>query len=194
MAAAKVLTISTGALASLLGVTGHTVANWVEAGDLKAYRTKSGNQGKHRITIESALALARRRGMPVEHLESLLAGRGRIACLACPSVLVVANGSGEDLRQALLQARFDVSQAPNCLQAGLILSRRAFAAVVMDASLLQRKELSLLSEWLTEESPDTVVGLVENEDAGDSEIGLRWRRPCDWARAARELWQRLRGK
>lgn len=186
---------TSGELAKHLKCSRRYINKCHDEGQLKGYRLPGGNHDR-RFEVQAALEFALREGLPTECLERL-AGEHGVLPLRCPSLLIVS--PTVDYVLPLLREKFDTTPADSSLRAGLILGRRSFDVVLIDAALGTAATRECL-ELLCERAPETYLAVLASEDDPDivrwSQYGAlsAWQKPCDWQRIARELWGCLRDR
>jgi excisionase family DNA binding protein len=184
--------LTTGQLARHLGLSRRKVNDLCDAGRIVSYRLDGGNHDR-RIRLEQALSFAHSEHQPYESLEDLAEAQGCTIPLRCPSLLIVSPSPGFVL--PILTGLFDATLAASSFRAALILGRRTFNVVILDAAIGTEAGRELL-DFLAERSPTTFRGALVGEDEETSSwvswgSEAAWQKPIAWRRMAAELYQSL---
>jgi excisionase family DNA binding protein len=182
--------LTTGQLAAFLGVHRKTVAGWIDRRQLPGY-CLPGDRDR-RITVKDALCFARDNNIHSQALEDYAERQGLVPL--CPGVLLVS--PDPQYVMPLVSARMEVTVAADVLQCGMTLASTVFDVVLLDAAL-GMPHVREVSNWLTERTPRTLVGLLASEDdhgASLPGVALRWKKPVNMSKVVRQLWKVLKGE
>jgi len=182
--------LSTGLLAEFLGVNRKTVAGWIDSRRLRGHRLPGDRD--RRVAVQDALTFARANNFHSDALQRYAARQGLLPIN--PHILLVSPDA--HLVMPLACARVEVTIAPDVLQCGMSLANTVFDAVIFDAAL-GMPHVREATTWLSERTPQTVVGLLANEDdhgKPPAGVTLTWQKPTDMRRVARQVITTLKGK
>src|SRR5581483_7584691 len=159
--ATMVAFLTTGQLAEFFGVNRKTEASWIDNQQLKGHRLPGDRD--RRVAVKDALVFARANHLQSEGLQRYVERHGLLPIN--PNVLLVA---------------------PDVLQCGMSLANTVFDVVLFDA-VVGMPHVREATTWLNERAPQTVVGLLANEDDPSTPppgMTFTWQKPTDMDRVA----------